>query len=165
MDTEYLMKMQMIEQEASKLDQQIQIMDQQIQELTAIKASIEALGKTKEKEILANLGKGIFIKAEIKGKDLMVNVGKDIFIKKTPEETAKIIDSQVKKLEAGKEDFTNRIIDIQSQMQVLLNHMQSEAGKDKQHGHACEHENCQCEDDCGDECECEHKKEAKAKKK
>lgn len=169
MDTEYLMKMQMIEQEASKLDQQIQTMDQQIQELIAIKASIDAISNTNEKEILASLGKGIFIKAEIKGQDLMVNTGKDIFIRKTHKETMDIIDSQIKKLETGKEQFTNNIMELQGQMQVLMSYMQKESKHDKEHSHGCGDEDCECEEPCED-CECKHKEsphnsEVKGKKK
>lgn len=153
MDSEYLMKMQMIEQEASKYDEQIQIMDQQIQEMIAIKASIEAISNTKEKEILASLGKGIFIKAEIKADNLLVNTGKDIFIKKTPQETVTIIDLQINKLEHGKEDFTNKIIELQSQMRVLMEYMQKESKHNKEHG--CGDENCECDEPCED-CECKH---------
>ena len=153
MDSEYLLKMQMIEQEATKLDQQMQIMDQQVQELIAIKASLEAISNTQEKEILASLGKGIFIKAEIKSEDLLVNTGKDIFIKKTPKETMEIIDSQVKKLEAGKEEFTNKIIELQSQMRILIDYMQKEDKDDKEQG--CENEDCECEEPCED-CSCKH---------
>jgi prefoldin alpha subunit len=160
MDSEYLMKMQMIEQEATKLDQQLQMMDQQIQELIAIKASIEAISTTKEKEILASLGKGIFIKAEIKSQDLMVNTGKDIFIKKTPSETMQIIDSQVKRLEAGKEEFTNKIIELQSQMQVLMEYMNKENKHNKEHAHGCGDEACECEEPCED-CECKHEHKKK----
>jgi prefoldin alpha subunit len=80
--------------------------------------------------MLANLGKGIFIPAEIKEKELLVNVGKSILIKKNPEETLKIIGEQIKKLIDGKNGFVLKIENLQEEMQQLLLEMQKEQKKE-----------------------------------
>lgn len=153
---EYFMKMQMIEQEASRIDQQLQVMDQHIADLIAIKSSISEIGTTKEKEIMANLGKGIFVKAEIKTKDLLVNTGRNIFIKKTPEQTIEIIDNQISKLTSGKQEFTGRIMDLQAEMQEIVSQAQSSKSQqqDSQNPNSHKHNGheCKCEHDCGDKC-------------
>lgn len=127
---EYFLKMQMLGQEAEKIEQQIQAIEQQTAELQAVRESLEAIKEGKQKEMLANLGKGIFIPAEIKEKELLVNVGKSILIKKNPEETLKIIGEQIKKLIDGKNGFVLKIENLQEEMQQLLLEMQKEQKKE-----------------------------------
>lgn len=168
------MKMQMLGQEAEKIEQQIQAIDQQLNEMNAVRESIVALSQNKKGEILANLGKGIFAFAEVKSNDLLVNVGKEIIVKKKPEETLAIIDEQTKKLLAGKDNFIQRIQELQGNMQDILlevqrsseGHSHEECGGDCEHDHKheCSNESCECEEPCED-CECEKKEVKKDKKK
>jgi len=157
---EYMIKMQMLGQEAEQIEQQIQIIEQQNSELNSVRESLEAIKNFKEKEdskeILANLGKGIFVKADLREKELLVNIGKDVLVKKTPEETIKIIDEQTKKLLAGKEQFIERIAELQKEMQTMLLKMQKHDNSG--HSHRCENESCECSEPCGDNCECSSKK-------
>jgi len=161
--------MQMLGQEAEKLEQQIQMIEQQIAEMSAVKETIEVIKSGKETEILANLGKGIFVKADLRGKDknLFVNVGRDVIIKKTPEETLKIIEEQIARLMEGKASFIERIEELQGTMQALLMEVQKQAGSEQHnhsHEHSCENPECKCEEPC-DECECEKKEEKSSKAK
>jgi len=161
----------MMGQEAERLEQQVQAIDQQLQEMNSVKESIIAIKESdekKEKTILANLGKGIFIKADLKDKALFVNVGKDVIVKKTPDETLKIIEEQNKRLLEGKEQFIENIREVQEEMQKLLMAMQKEHGKTGEHSHECEcgDEDCECEEPCEDcDCKHEHKESKKGKKK
>ena len=123
---EYLMRLQMIQQEAGQLEEKLQTIDEQISSMEAIKASIKEIDKKDSKEFLANLGKGIFMKAEVTDKNLFVNVGKNTLIKKNPEETIKIIDDQVKKLFLGKEGVMRNIEGLQVEMQKLMQEAQKE---------------------------------------
>jgi prefoldin alpha subunit len=159
---EYIMRMQMIEQEASKLDQQIQAIDQQMSELVAIKSSIKELESTKEKDMMANLGKGIFVKAELKGKEMFVNVGKDVLVKKTPTQTIKVIEEQLTRLELGKVEFSERILQLQSEMHKILE--EARRNRAQAPAHACENEDCECEEPC-DDCDCGHEHHNSEKKK
>jgi prefoldin alpha subunit len=148
-EQEYYMKMQMLGQEAEKIEQQVQIIDQQNMELMAVRESIAAMNENKEKEILANLGKGIFVKADIKDHNLFVNVGKDVLVKKTPDEAIKIIDDQLVKLTAGKEQFIGRIEELQEEMQSLLMDAQRhQRASGDTHSHGCEDESCGCDEEC-----------------
>jgi len=159
-EQQYFMKMQMLGQEAEKIEQQVQMIDQQNMELMAVRESVAAMKENKNKEILANLGKGIFVKADIKDENLFVNVGKDVLVKKNPDETIKIIDEQLVKLTAGKEQFIGRIGELQEEMQNLLLEAQKfQRASGEKHEHecsGCENENCECEEPCED-CECAKK--------
>ena len=162
---QYMMKMQMLGQEAEKLEQQLQMIDQQSSDLNAVLESVQVIKEGKSKELLANLGKGIFVRADLKEKDLLVNIGKDVIVKKTPEQTIQVIEDQLGKLAAGKEQFVERIAELQNEMQNLLLQVQREQSGHK-HSSACEHEDCECETPCEDcECEHEHKEEKKKAKK
>lgn len=166
---EQFIKMQMLGQEAEKIEQQIQMIEQQIAEMNAVKESVSALDSNKNKEILANLGKGVFAKAELKGNDFFVNVGKEVLVRKNSKETLKIFDEQMKKLARGKEEFNLRTGQLQMEMQALLADMQeSQEKQGHQHNHdsECECEEsteCSCEEPC-EECECGHSHEEEKKK-
>jgi prefoldin alpha subunit len=153
---EYFIKMQMLGQEAEKIEQQIQTIDQQISELASVRESLQALESGKQKEILANLGKGIFIKTELKGKELLVNVGKEIIVEKSINDTLKVIEDQTTKLITGKEGFISRIQELQENMQTLLMQAQKEnPSGSEEHCHTCDGD-CDCQEPCED-CSC-HKK-------
>jgi len=158
-----MMQIQMLSEEAEKIEQHVQMIDQQINELQEIRKSVEGIKSGKDnQEILANLGKGIFIKAEVKSKELLVNIGKDVIIKKSPEETIQIIDNQLIRLNEGKEELIARIHDIQLQVQELLGRARNsgnskEQKKDNLGQHNCEGDcDCgeDCEGECGDDCKC-----------
>lgn len=153
---EYFMQVQMLGQEAERIEQQIQVIEQQVAELSAVKQSVESIRTSDDKrEILANLGKGIFVKADLKDKELFINVGKDVIIKKTPEETIKVIDNETQRMMEGKSAMISRIQEIQENMQQLMQEMQSAQGNN--HNHSCCNEECECEEPCED-CECEKSK-------
>jgi prefoldin alpha subunit len=124
---EYLFKLAMLEQEMTKLEQQMQLIEQQILEMQNLKAGLEELEKSNEKEMLANLGKNIFIKTEIKDKNLLVDVGNKTFVKKNVAETLKVIEDQLGKLMGAKEQIIGKMQEFQQQTEQII----SEAEKEK----------------------------------
>lgn len=117
---EYLLKLAALDQEGTRLEQQMQLLDQQIQEMTSIESSLKELDKCKEKQILANLGKNVFIKTEIKDKRLFVDVGNKTFIQKSITETVEIIEDQINKLSEAKNTVLMRIQELQHQMESMI---------------------------------------------
>ncbi len=124
---DYLIRLSLLEQESNKIEEQIGLINQQIAELEVLKLSLEKLDKTKEKEILAPFGKGIFFKAEIKEKELFVNIGANVVVKKKPKETTEIVQRQIKQLEELKKSLMKNIEDIRIQLESLV----VEAGREK----------------------------------
>lgn len=117
---EYLFKISFIEQEAKKIEEQVQLILQQISELKNLQENIDKLDKTKENEILAGLGRGIFVKSELKEKKLFVNVGSGVIIKKTAEETKKVIEKQVGELEAIQDKLAGELEKLNFEMNNLI---------------------------------------------
>jgi len=119
MNQEQLIQLQIIEQEAQQLEQQLQLVEQQISELQNLNDGLDELQETKEKEILAELGRGIYIPAEIKSKKLIVEVGRKNFVKKSIPDTKKIIDEQIGKLNQVKIQINNRVEELRKGMNTL----------------------------------------------
>ena len=120
MDQEQLIQLQVIEQEAQQLEQQLQLVEQSLIEMQNLSSSLDELEKTDKKEILANIGRGIYIPAEIKDKNLTVEVGNKIFVKKSIPETKKIIEDQVEKLGSVREQISDRIEDLRQEVNQLM---------------------------------------------
>ena len=117
---EQMMQLQILGQEAQELEKQLQTIDQHISDLTNLSNGLSELEKSEEKEIYANIGKGIFIPAEIKGKELIVEVGNKNLVKKTIPETKEIIQNEMEKLINAKSEIMNRVEMLQSEMQKVM---------------------------------------------
>jgi prefoldin alpha subunit len=117
---EYLIRLGMLEQEANKLQEQFQLVEQQIQEFEILRLSLEKLDETEEKAILANLGRGIYFKTELKDKNLFVNVGNGIVLRKTPQETVEIIEKQINQLQNLRQNLEKQIGNMNLQVQDLV---------------------------------------------
>ena len=134
MNQELIIKIQIMEQEANQLNEQLQMVEQNVNEMLELKASLDEIGKEENKDILANIGKKIFIPVEIKTKELIVEVGKGHYVKKTPEETIKIVESQLDRLMEGKTQIVGRLDELQNEMQSLIKEIEKEqavAGNEK----------------------------------
>ncbi len=120
MNQEQLIQLQVIEQEAQQLEQQLQLIEQSLIEMQNLSSSLDELEKTDKKEILANIGRGIYIPAEIKSKTLTVEVGNKVFVKKSIPETKEIIEEQVQKLGSAKEQISDRIEDLRNEVNQVM---------------------------------------------
>jgi len=117
---EYLIRLATLEQEINRLEQQMQLIDHQVLEMQNLKNGLEEMDKSEEKQMLANLGKNIFIKTEIKEKKLLVDVGNRTFIKKSMGDTVKLVEEQLGKLMEGKMQVIGRMQEIQEEMEKII---------------------------------------------
>jgi len=126
MNQEQIMHIQMLEQEANQLNEQLKLVDTNISDLVELGESLDELEKTKEKSILANIGKKIYLPVEIKEKELIVEVGNKRFIKKSINDTKKVIEGQIEKLNSGKSEILNRLNSLQQGMQDIVVEIEKE---------------------------------------
>jgi len=130
MNQEQIMQIQMMEQEANQLNEQLQLIEQNVGELAELKESLKEIDAMEDgKEILANLGKRIYLPVEVKDKELIVEVGKGNLVKKNIPETLKVVESQINKLEDGKVQISNRMEELQAEMVNLISMLQKEQQK------------------------------------
>jgi|SRR3989344_2144435 len=127
---QYILELGMLEQEAMKLQQQMQMIDQPMFELQNLQFGLQELEKSGEKEMLANLGKNIFIKTQILNKDLLVDVGNRTFIKKNIPETLKVIEEQLEKLIDAKNRILQAMQELQEKMERVIVEAESEEKKE-----------------------------------
>lgn len=125
---DYLLKLVALEQEINRLEQQMQLIEQQTLEVQTLHIGLQDLDKSKEKQILANLGKNIFIKTEIQDKNLFVDVGGGTFVRKNIQDTLSTIEDQMNRLGEAKNKVLCRMQEIQQQMELVI----SEAEKSKE---------------------------------
>ncbi len=117
---EYLLRLAAIEQEMNRLDQQLQIIEQRTLEIQMLQRGLEEFEKSKEKQMLANLGRNIFIKTEIQDKNLLVDVGNRVFVKKNIPETLKLVEEQINKLAETKDKVMFKMQEIQDQTEKII---------------------------------------------
>ena len=108
---EKMIRLNMLEQDAKQIEQQIA-------ELQNLKIALGEIEKAKEKdEILASLGKNIFVKMALLSKDLLVNVGAKTVVKKSIPETKKLVENDIAKLSELKDKIA---VEFQGIVQELI---------------------------------------------
>lgn len=121
---ERMMRLNMLEQEAKQFEQQIMYIEQQIMELRLLSLNLEEIDKAKPKsEILASLGRNIFLKTELVSKELYVDIGSKTVVKKNIVDTRHIIDNDVSQLEKAKENIRKEFERIVGEMTHMMQHM------------------------------------------
>jgi len=118
---ELMFKLQMFEQQIQQLQQQIQAIEQGVIEMNSLSLGLDELKGSKDKEILAPIGRGIFAKTKLVSEELTVDVGGRNFVKKSIPDTKKIIDEQIKKLEDVKKDLNDNLEKISRELVRVMN--------------------------------------------
>jgi prefoldin alpha subunit len=113
-----IIKLSLLEQQSEELKKRLETINSQISDLESLKASLEKLEKNKE--ILSPLGRGIFIKTEVRDDELYVNVGNKVIVRKGFKDTAAIIEKQVKELEEIKIVTSGQMDEITCLLQGLM---------------------------------------------
>lgn len=118
---EILLKFQMLEQQAEERKQQIEELERQKTDMSSLKESLEDIEKNrKDGEILSNLGRGIFLKTQVKDDKVFVNVGSKTLVRKSFQEARELIDAQLREIEKVKADLMRSIEEINLQLYSLL---------------------------------------------
>ncbi|MDD5193427.1 MAG: prefoldin subunit alpha, partial [Candidatus Nanoarchaeia archaeon] len=106
-----------------------------------IEETLEKISEKDSKEMLANLGRKIFIPVEIKDKTLIVEVGNKTFVKKSIPETKKLISEQMEKLTSARVQILERLEELQEEMQRMIDEIQKNEHTHKHDGKCkCGHE-------------------------
>lgn len=120
MDQKISIKLEQLNRQAQEFEEKINIVEQQLLELLKFEKSLKDLESSEEKEILAPLGKGVFIEADMKKTKMFVEVGSGIFVKKNLEESKKIAEHQIKKLREIKNHLSVQRENLNQNMKKIL---------------------------------------------
>ena len=121
MNEDILQEVRALQQGSEETERQLDFVQQQINELQEFKKSLEFLGHSDEREMLAQIGKGIYVKSERRDEKLFVEIGAGVIIRKTPQETVKIIDEQVKRFEEAKIQLVQQMKDYAREFVKIRN--------------------------------------------
>lgn len=117
---ELMFKLGMFEQQIQQIQQQVQAVEQGIVEMNSLNFGLDELVGKEGKEILAPIGRGIFVKSKLISEKLTVDVGGKNFVKKTIPETKKIIEEQIKKLEDVKKDLNDNLEKLGGELMKVM---------------------------------------------
>ena len=162
-------KFMMFEQQIRYLQEQMKAVEQAIVELESINSGLNELVVKKDNEIIAQVGRGIYVNALLKSEELLVDIGGKNFVKKSIPETQKILSEQIEKLQDVREELNDEMENINEEITKVFMEAQGISNLNSNSPHKkcgcenCEHdeENDECE--CGDNCECEDNDECKCK--
>lgn len=152
---EILFKLNILEQQMQNMQQQLQAVDQGIIELQSLSLGLGDLKGKVNEEILAPIGKGIFIKSKLLSDKLIIDVGDKNFVEKEIPDAQKLIENQVNKLSDIKVEIEKNLDAIGEEITKTIEQAQEleSSGNFKEHEHS---HNCQCGDEECEECDCEH---------
>ena len=123
---ELMLKLSVYEQQIRQIQEQIQAINEAVVETSRINEDLNDLKGSEGNEVMAAIGKGIFIKAKIISEDLIVDVGGKNFVKKSVGETQKTISRQIQKLGEIKEELEAKLDEIGEELTKTI----SEARED-----------------------------------
>jgi len=152
---EMVMKFQLFEQQIQAIQQQLEAVDQAIMDITQLNLGLDDLIGKKGQEILAPLGRGVFVKANLVSEDLIVDIGGKNFVGKSIPDTKKIIEEQIIKLEDIREQLNGEMEKINQELTRVFMESQGHSHEHSHEGPSC---NCDCEEGCecsDEECDCE----------
>ena len=115
-----MMELEELNRHSKDNEERLKIVEQQILELKSFESNLGELESNKNKEVLASLGKGVFIKADLKEEDLFVEVGSGILVKKSLGDSKKIAEHQIKKLLEMKNQLLSENESISERMKTAL---------------------------------------------
>lgn len=127
---EVILKLGMLEQDMRQLQQQLQSVEKGINDLELLNLGLEEIKGSKDKEILAQIGRGIYIKAKILSEKLTVNIGNDNFVNKNVSETKELIKEQIKKLKEVEKELESNIEVINNEFMGMVQKYQSQERKE-----------------------------------
>jgi len=117
---ELMFKLSMLKQQSQQLQEQIYSIEKASIEINNLKVDLENLIGSKDKEVLASIGKGIFIKAKLDSEDLLVDIGNKNLVKKSIPDTQKIIGQQISNLKEISKDLEENLIKIHEEINGLI---------------------------------------------
>ena len=116
---ELIFKLSMYEQQIQQLQQQLQAIDQGIFEMHGLDNGLNELIGSVNKEILAPIGRGVFVKTKLLSEDLTVDIGNKTFVKKSIPEAQELIREQIEKLNDVKKELEYNLEKISEEMMEM----------------------------------------------
>lgn len=126
MNEALLEKARLLHQESEALEERKSFVEQQIEELTVFTRDLATLNDAPS-EMLASLGKGVFVKGMMQGGEFFVDVGAGVIVKKSLPEVRDIIQGQLEGLEQIRKTTHVRLEELQGEFEEILKNLKPES--------------------------------------
>lgn len=126
MDESTAEQVQVLYGEAQALEERLMFIDQQLRELETFKNHIKTLEGIQEKEILASLGKGVFVKGTIDKNQFFIDVGAGVIVRKQPADIRTTIEGQIGKLGEMRQQSLAYFIEINRELESVVKGLKHE---------------------------------------
>lgn len=136
---EMFLRLSVLEQQMQYLQQQLDAVEKGITQLQELDFNLNEIQGANGKEILAQIGTGIYVPAKLLSETLTVNIGENNFVKKSVPETKKIIQLQIKKLQETQDELEQHLDSINHELLDFIQRYQSESSENSSHEHHHEH--------------------------
>ena len=117
---ELIYKLSMFEQQIRQFQEQINAIENGIVELEALGFGLDEIKNPEGKEIMAPVGRGIFVKSKIISNDFIVDVGGKNLVTKSVSETKEMINEQVEKLRSVKGELETGLEEIGKEAERII---------------------------------------------
>lgn len=115
-----------IEEESQHFQQQLGLIDEHITDMTSFQDALFSFSKEQTSEILAPLGRGVFMKAQrLQDEKLFVDVGAGVVVRKSIGETKEIIAEQLSKLSEARLSVISHLSELNNRMLLLVSKLRS----------------------------------------
>lgn len=118
-------KFMAFEQQIKQLQEQMRAVEQAIFDMQIISTGLDDLKGQVGEEMLAPIGRGIFVKAKLLSETLTVDVGAGNFVSKSIDETKAIISDQSTKLKVTQADLSIELEKINKQITTTMQEHQT----------------------------------------
>jgi prefoldin alpha subunit len=122
---EVLYKLSFLEQQINQLQQQLQAIEQAVVDMNSLKIGLEDLKGSEGKEILAPIGRGLFIKAKVLSENLITDIGSRNFTKKSVNQAQEVIKKQVEKLKGMQKEVEENLERAIAEINNILSEAQN----------------------------------------
>ncbi len=123
---ELFLRLSVLEQQMQYLQQQLDAVEKGINQLQDLDLDLNEIQGATGKEILAQIGTGIYVPAKLLSETLTVNIGENNFVKKSVSDTKKIIQTQIKKLQETQEELERHLDSINHELLEFIQKYQSQ---------------------------------------
>ena len=129
-ENELNQRFQSFERQIMQVQEQLAAVEQAILDMSQIEFGLDDLKGKVNEEIMAPVGRGIYVKAKMLSEDLVVDVGGRNFVKKDIDSTKELIRGQVKNLENIKNELNKELDGINEEITQIMRDYQKAMAKD-----------------------------------
>ena len=114
-----------LQRQSEEAEGSLRFLDDQIEELEKFSNSLNVLESSDESEMLASIGKGVYVKTALKKEEkLFVEVGKGIVVRKKPAEAKETITEQIRKFKNVRVQIAAQLNDYTLQLKEMISEIE-----------------------------------------